>query len=220
MKSESEDTETGYHRHLERSQKRWDRKSDRYDRDERELAPMREAAIGSLDIEVGDRVLEVGCGPGTNFEQIRSEIGEHGSLIAIDYSPDMVKAARQRVERRGWENVTVRRADATAADIGNGFDFAVAILSMSVMPDIQKAVENVYRSLRNGGMFVAFDVRDVPEGPARIVNPILRWYFRWYANWNPDGDVVESVAAVFDESEIVETYVAGIGYTVVARKSR
>lgn len=211
--------ETGAHAdHLERSRTVWDRRSDGYDRDERDLAPMREAAIDSLGLEPGDRVLEVGCGPGVNFEQIVSDIGERGSLVGVDYSPEMVERARERVERHGWGNVEVRRGDATTADLGEGFDAAVATLSLSVMPDKREAVENVYDSLGSEGAFVVFDVRAVPDGPARVVNPLLRRFFRWYANWNPDGDVVESVSAVFDESDVIDTYVAGVGYAVLARK--
>lgn len=204
--------------HLERSRAVWDRRSDSYDRDERELASQRETAIDHLDLEAGDRVLEVGCGPGTNFERIVCEIGDTGSLLAVDYSPEMVERARERVADGGWDTVEVREADATTAEVGDGFDAALAVLAMGVMPDKRRAVENVYDSLRDGGTFVVFDVRPVPAGPGRILNPLLRRYFRWYANWNPDGDVEAAVADVFDESEVVETYVGGVGYTVLARK--
>lgn len=204
--------------HLERSRAVWDHRSDGYDRDERELAAQRETAIDSLDLEAGDRVLEVGCGPGTNFERIVREIGEAGALLAVDYSPEMVDRARDRVAEGSWDNVDVREADATTVDFGGEFDATLAILSMSVMPDKRQAVENVYDALRDGGTFVVFDVRPVPAGPGRILNPLLRRFFQWYANWNPEGNVEAAVADVFDESEVVETYFGGVGYTVLAHK--
>lgn len=205
--------------HLERSRRVWNRRSEKYGRDERDLAPMRETALDYLTLEPGDRVLDVGCGPGVNFERIVEEIGDSGTLVAIDYSPKMVEKARERVAANGWENVEVRQADATADDLGDGFDAAVAMLSLSVMPDKHRAVANIYRSLDDDGSLVVFDVRAIPGGPARIVNPVVRRFFQWYANWNPDGDVIDSLEEYFEECTVVETYFAGIGYTALARKN-
>ena len=204
--------------HLKRSRAVWNRRSDSYARDERELAAQRETAIDHLDPAVGDRVLEIGCGPGTNFERIGSEIGATGSLLAVDYSPEMADRARDRVAAGGWDNGDVRVADATTVAFESAFDVSLAILSMSVMPDKRRAVENVYDALHDGGRLVVFDVRPVPSGPGRIFNPILRRALQWYANWNPTGDVETAIADVFDESEVVETYFGGVGYTVLAHK--
>jgi ubiquinone/menaquinone biosynthesis C-methylase UbiE len=213
------DCRTGeYESHLARSRAVWDRWSDRYGLSESDFEPMRETAIDLLDLRTGDRVLDVGCGPGVNFERLRRDVGEDGELLAIDYSPEMVENARQRVTERGWSNVDVIQGDATTADLGEGFDAAIATLSMSVMPDVHRAITNVHRSLAPGGTFVVFDLRPVPSGPARLLNPFLWRFFHWFANWNPDGDVVESLAAVFHRVDVVETYAAGAAY--IARATR
>lgn len=207
-----------YESHLARSRAVWDRWSDHYDLSESDFEPMRETAIDHLDLQLGDHVIDVGCGPGVNFEHVRHDIGENGELVAVDYSLEMVENARQRVTEHGWNNVDVIRADATTADLGEGFDAAIATLSMSVMPDIHNAIKNVYRSLAPGGTFIVFDLRTVPAGLARIVNPLLWRFFYWFANWNPDGDVVESLTAVFEQVAVIETYAAGAAYTARATK--
>ncbi|WP_226038969.1 methyltransferase domain-containing protein [Natrinema sp. DC36] len=211
-------TDDDYGSHLERSRTVWDRWSNWYEMSERDLEPMREATIDRLDLHPGDRVLEIGCGPGVNFERIRCDIGPAGELVAIDYSPEMVEKARERVETRGWENVEVRCADATTAEFDDPFDGALATLSLSVMPDIRRATETVYRTLRPDTTFAVFDIGTISDGPARVLNPLIRRFLRWYANWNPDGDVVASLEAVFDECDIVDTYMAGTMYTVVCEK--
>lgn len=213
----AEDDTTGED-HLDRSRDVWDRRSRSYDRDERELAGHRETAIDHLAPRLGDRVLEVGCGPGTNFERLVAEIGETGTLVGVDYSPEMLARARDRVRDHGWTNVDLVEADATTGELGGPYDRAIAILALSVMPDPHRAVANVYSSLAPGGTLVVFDVRTVPSGPVRVLNPLLRRFFRWYANWNPDGDVPRAVGAVFDDHDVVETSFAGIGYTMVAHK--
>ncbi|TYT63976.1 class I SAM-dependent methyltransferase [Natrialba swarupiae] len=205
--------------HLERSRRMWDRWSDYYRLSERDFEPMREAAIDELGLESGDRVLDVGCGPGVNFERIRHDVGGDGTVVAVDYSPEMVEKARDRIDRHGWDNVEVRRADATTVEFEERFDAAVATLSMSVMPDVREAVENVHRHLGPGAPLAVIDIGPVPEGPARIANPFLRRFLRWYANWNPDGDVPASVAAVFAESELVDRFFLETCYTIIARKA-
>ncbi|MDQ2049428.1 methyltransferase domain-containing protein [Natronolimnohabitans sp. A-GB9] len=207
-----------YDAHLERSRIVWDRWSDYYTMSENDLEPMREAAIDRLDLEPGDRVLEIGCGPGVNFDRVRSEIGEHGELIAVDYSPDMVAKARERIEHHGWENVDVRRADATTVEFDEPFDAAIATLSLSVMPNIHRTATTVHRSLVADATFVVVDIRPIPDGPGRVLNPLLWRFLRWYANWNPDDDVVDALATVFDTHEIVDTSLAGTLYTVVCEK--
>jgi len=195
----------------------WDRWSDHYGLSESDYEPMREAAIEYLDLEPGDAVLDVGCGPGVNFEMLRDAVGPDGHVLALDYSPEMVERARARVDDHGWENVTVRRADATRVDLApESFDAALATLSLSVMPSPEAAVERIWEALRPGSRLVVFDVRTFPSGPLRVVNPLLGRALRFVANWNAEADVPTAVESAFGDCEIVETHFAGLNYTVVA----
>lgn len=205
-------------RHLARSERVWNRWANHYGLSESDFAPMREAAMDRLDLQPGDAVLDLGCGPGVNFEYVRDSIGPSGAIVAVDYSPRMVERARERVAEGGWDNVEVREADATTADVGADFDAAVSTLALSVMPDIEGAVRNVHGALAPGAGLAVFDLRPVPAGPLRIVNPLLRPALRWVANWNPDGDVLAALETVFDDVAVGETYAAGIGFSALARR--
>lgn len=199
----------------------WDRWSDHYGLSESDYEPMREEAIEYLDLEPGDAVLDVGCGPGVNFEMLRDAVGPDGQVLALDYSPEMLDRARARVADHGWENVTVRRADATRVDLDTeSFDAALATLSLSVMPSPEAAVGRIYEALRPGSRFVVFDVRTFPSGPLRVVNPLLGRVLRFVANWNTEADVPTAIESAFGEYEIVGTYFAGLNYTAVATRGR
>src|SRR5262245_40801824 len=65
----------------------------------------RETLIRRIDIRPGDRVLEIGCGTGKNFEAIQQRLRGSGEVIGIDCSLPMLDKARQRVRERGWKNV-------------------------------------------------------------------------------------------------------------------
>lgn len=205
--------------HLDRNRRVWDRWSDHYALSESDFQPMREAAMARLGLRPGDRVLDIGCGPGVNVEFLRERVGPSGEVVAVDYSPKMVEKARARVAENGWENVTVVRADATTADLGDGFDAAVATLSLSVMPDPRLAVENVHASLDPGATVAVFDVGTIPDGPLRVLNPVLSRALRLVANWNPDGDVEGAIRDVFDRVEPIERQFAGTTFTAIAHRS-
>lgn len=205
--------------HLERSREVWDYRSDRYDRSERDLAPMLDDAVERLGVEPGDAVLEIGCGPGTNLQRLHDLVGPGGRFVAVDYSPEMVENARDRAEAAGLENVEVIRADASTVALDpETFDAALASLSMSVLPDPEAAALRVREALRPGGRFVVFDVRGFRWLPLRPANPLLRRFYRWYANWNPETDVLDAVEAAFGDVEVEEIYFSGAGYRAVATK--
>jgi len=214
------DPDSSYHAHLKRSQRKWDRWSDWYSMSNRDFEPIRRDAIAQLGLASGDRVLDIGCGPGVNLALLREAVGPTGQVVAVDYSPEMVAKARERINGHGWANVEVVRADATRVTFEEPFDAAIASLSMSVMPDARRAVENVHRLLAPGARFVVVDVRPFSKGPARIFNPLVRRLLRWYANWNPDNNVLDSLQTVFVECDVLETHTAGATYTVLCRKAK
>ena len=212
------EAETTYRDHLQRSETVWNRWSNWYRMSEQDFEPIRNELLAELGIEAGDRVLEIGCGPGVNFEAIREAVGERGSLVAIDYSPAMVEKATARVERHGWENVAVVRADATTADLGGPYDAAIATLALSVMPDVKRVVRNVNDVLEPGAPLGVLDIGAFQSGSRRALNPLLRWFLRWYANWNPNDDVRQAVDDVFGGYELLDTHMLGTVYTLVATR--
>lgn len=74
-------------------------------------------AVDALDLSRGDTVVELGCGTGANLQLLRERVGPSGRVVGIDLTPSMIAQARQRVERAGWDNVTLLRGDANRPPI-------------------------------------------------------------------------------------------------------
>lgn len=120
---------------------------------------MREHSLRWLEeaFTPGERVLEVGCGLGT--EAIH--LGERGvEVVATDVSPAMVAGARRRVQAAGQEGqVTVLRAaagelDAIAHD--ERFDGAFASFGpLNCEPDLRAALESIAVQLKPAAPFLA-----------------------------------------------------------------
>ena len=80
--------------------------------------------------EAGQRVLDVGCGPGALTAELVGRLGAH-AVAAVDPSEPFVEAARQR-----YPGVTVQRAAAESLPFGDAaFDAALAELVVHFMAD-------------------------------------------------------------------------------------
>lgn len=63
--------------------------------------------LEQLDLQVGDRVLEIGAGTGYNAALMAHIVGETGQVIAVDIDEDIVENARQNLAIAGFEQVEV-----------------------------------------------------------------------------------------------------------------
>lgn len=100
----------------------------------------------------GERVLDVGCGTGSlTFTLARS--GDLAAITGIDFSPIFIEAATRR---NTDPRITFRQADACALPFEDGgFDRALAQLVLHFVPDASKAVAEMRRVVRPGGVVAA-----------------------------------------------------------------
>lgn len=115
----------------------------------RKLAPL---VIDFVGIDDGENVLDVGCGTGSLTFAL-CEFPGLGAITAIDYSPVFVEAATRR---NTDPRVTVRQADACALPFEDGaFDRAFALLVLHFVPEAEKAIAEMRRVVRPGGVIAA-----------------------------------------------------------------
>jgi demethylmenaquinone methyltransferase/2-methoxy-6-polyprenyl-1,4-benzoquinol methylase len=179
--------------------------------------PLREEAVDALGLTGGETVLDVGCGPGTNFGLLRDAVGPGGRVVGLDHSRGMVVRARERARSSGWGNATVVRADATHSPVADGrVDAAVATLALTAIPDAEAAAREVRRALAPDGRFAVMDAtlgRDDHPIAARLLGPV----YRRVADWNPEVDVLEALRAAFGDVEVVARHDAGTTVVALAR---
>jgi phosphatidylethanolamine/phosphatidyl-N-methylethanolamine N-methyltransferase len=115
------------------------------------LHPGRLRAIERMDIQPGERVLEVGVGTGINL----SLYPKHCSVTGIDFNESMLEIARERAERKDSRNVRLLQMD--AADLkfaDNAFDIVYAPYLISVVPDPVRVAHEMRRVCRPGGRVI------------------------------------------------------------------
>jgi arsenite methyltransferase len=123
----------------------------------RDMVRRRELVRDALEINAGDRVLDVGCGPGFAIAELLGGVGATGSIVGVDRSPQMLAAAARRCA--GHQNVALHQADATALPVDDAaFDRALSVQVIEYVPDLLAALTELRRVLRPGGRVVIWDV--------------------------------------------------------------
>ena len=112
--------------------------------------PMREAAIDHLEIETGDRVLDVGCGTGFGTEGLK---GRTDRILGLDQSPHQMAKARDRLDETELLGFTMGDAERLPIQ-SNTFDAAWSSGSIEYWPNPAEGLAEMRRVVKPGGRVV------------------------------------------------------------------
>src|SRR5262249_24053839 len=115
------------------------------------LHPGRLQAIQRMNIQAGERVLEVGVGTGINL----SLYPKHSQVTGIDFSSSMLEKARERAMRKRLRSMRLLQMDAADLKfVDDSFDIVYAPYLISVVPDPVKVAREMRRVCRPGGRII------------------------------------------------------------------
>jgi ubiquinone/menaquinone biosynthesis C-methylase UbiE len=120
----------------------------------------RETYLGLLEIAVGERVLDVGCGSGAVTRDIARRVGSHGVAVGVDPSPALLAVARELAREAGFDDrVEFREGSALRLPFPDAsFDTVVCVTVLSHVPGGETAIPELVRVLRPGGRLGVFDL--------------------------------------------------------------
>ncbi|RYG47517.1 MAG: arsenite methyltransferase [Chitinophagaceae bacterium] len=120
-------------------------------------------------IKKGDVVIDLGSGAGNDVFIARSETGETGKVIGIDFTPAMIDKARVNAEKLGFHNVEFRQGDIENMPVAGGIaDVVISNCVLNLVPDKKAVVKEIYRVLKGGGHFSISDIVLIGELPASL----------------------------------------------------
>lgn len=133
----------------------WDRRADTWERRADALDAFTRTyglpVMDALNIEPGERITDIGCGPGITAVELAKRVGPDGEVVGVDISAGMVAAATRRAEAAGLGNVRFVVANAQDESIGQDFDAAFSRFGVMFFTDPVAAFTNISGALRPGG---------------------------------------------------------------------
>lgn len=119
-----------------------------------DVVEQRRVVRRALVLRPGERVLDIGTGPGLLAAEMAAEVGPGGRVCGIDISDSMLAIAQARAHAP----IEFRRGNANEIPYAEGsFDVAVSTQVFEYVADIPGALAELRRVLRPGGRVLLLD---------------------------------------------------------------
>lgn len=132
-------------------------------------------AINYMHIKPGERVLDVGVGTGLSL----GEYPKTSRVVAVDLSFEMLKKAKEKVDKNRLSHIKVLNMDAMKiAFKDDSFDKVFISHVVTVVPDPYKLMSEVRRVCKRGGQVVIVNhfksSNKIVELVEKLINPVCK----------------------------------------------
>src|SRR5205807_4376627 len=125
--------------------------------------------------QLGERVLDIGCGPGTTVLELARRVGPGGHVLGADVSKPSVARARERIATAGLRHAEAIVADASVHPFApDSFELAFSRFGIMFFRDPVAAFENVRRAMKPGGRLALAVFRAASETAPTLTRPPVR----------------------------------------------
>ena len=127
--------------------------------------------IQGSGIKTGQRVLEIGCGSGGFTTFVARAVGPTGQVEALDIQPAMLSQLEKKLalpENKDIQNITLHHASAYELPFENEvLDLVYLITVLPEIPDQTRALEEIRRVLKPGGILAVSELLMDPDYPLK-----------------------------------------------------
>jgi len=121
----------------------------------------------------GETVLDLGSGAGIDCFLAARAVGEAGSVIGVDMTPDMLDRARENARSSGAKNIEFRLGEIENLPVADAtVDVAISNCVINLSTDKPRVFREVYRALKPGGRMVVSDIVLLKDLPTAIRDSI------------------------------------------------
>ena len=144
---------------IEKERKFWDKLVPRYDEFiEKNWKIYKSSLFDKItnDVNAGDTILEVACGPGLVALKIANRASK---IYAVDISEPMIEKAKKKMQEMEIKNIEFSVEDAYSLPFDKEmFDTVICNMALHNMMEPQKALSEMRRVLKPGGRLIAIIV--------------------------------------------------------------
>lgn len=108
--------------------------------------------LDRLNLQPGQRILEIGPGPGRLLIPAAKRILPNGDAVGIDIQSGMIEHLKARAKQDADGNLTAILGDGTQPHVPEvSFDVAILCTVLGEIPDRAAVLSQCYRALKSGG---------------------------------------------------------------------
>jgi ubiquinone/menaquinone biosynthesis C-methylase UbiE len=137
--------------------------------------------IELASISSGSRVLDVCCGAGASALPAAEAVGPTGNVIGVDLANQLLESARTKAVQRRLDNIEFEVGDMLSMRFPvASFDAVVCVFGIFFVPDMAKAVSELWSRIRSGGKLA------VTTWGRNFCEPANNAFWRSIKNVRPD----------------------------------
>ena len=177
-----------------------------------------------MSVKTGKTALDVCCGTADWTIAMSRAVGDEGEVIGLDFSENMLKVGREKLEQYGIKNAKLIHGNAMNLPFDdNQFDYVTIGFGLRNVPDYMQVLKEMYRVLKPGGIIACletsqptlFGFRQIYYAYFHYVMPVLGKIFA--KSYNEYSWLHES-ASSFPDAEQLAVMFKRAGFTDVTYK--
>ena len=122
--------------------------------------------INHLKIKEGQSLIDLGCGAGMDIFIAKMKNPKVGMLYGLDRLDSMLEKAKKVRDNKKFDNIEFIKGELINIPLVDGaVDRVISNCVINLEPDKQKVYDEIYRILKEDGMFVISDIilkKDLP----------------------------------------------------------
>jgi ubiquinone/menaquinone biosynthesis C-methylase UbiE len=123
-----------------------------------------DVTVDRLGLQPGQKILEIGPGPGRLLIPAAKRVLPGGEAVGIDIQQKMLDRLKIRADQAGVTNLRMIHGDATKPHVPDeSFDLVFLVTALGEIPDRAAALARCYRALKPGGVLSITEIFGDPH---------------------------------------------------------
>jgi SAM-dependent methyltransferase len=179
-----------------------------------DLAPDSDAQFEKIGVKPGERIVDLGCGPGGVLHLLGKRVGPTGAVLGIERSPHFVELARRFVADHALSQIEVKEGDAYDTGLPRAsFDGSHMRLVLVNVPEPERIVREMASIVRPGGWVASFEadfLAHICDPPLPAWSRLIEAYTAYSVAQGIDLAVGRRTHRLFREAGVVDINVDAV----------